>query len=260
MCPMILGLRVLQCPRIGTPSAARNWSPKACSSSLFLGVTTARMARPPALFCRSRILVVLPAPGSATMTCQERLCQAERNMAWNLRAKAVSMNGYVLKGEGVMLTIPLTSGASVRYGQDDQRRHLELLSSFWGEPVSSSRCPVSAQRLRRGGSLPVGDPIDVLARLHESRCYDVSAHALLRPEYANGPLALANARVSPASHRVYAWHGPPTSLCAPPSIVGNRLLQRRYHPRTNIFHEYRAGQIYPRILAAGLPSASRGRW
>src|SRR6266536_3201592 len=163
----------------------------------------------------------------------ERLCQAERNMAWNRLAKAVSMNGYVLKGEGVMLTIPLTSGASVRYGQDDQRRHLELLSSFWVEPVSSSRCPLSAQRLRRGGSLLVGDPIDVLARLHESRFYDVSAHALLRPEYANGPLALANARVSPASHRVYAWHGPPTSLCAPPSIVGNRLLQRRSHPRTN---------------------------
>src|SRR5215470_5273295 len=132
MCPMILGVRVLHCPRIGTPSAARNWSPKACSSSLFLGVTTARMARP--------------------------------------------------QGEGVMLTIPLTLGASVRYGQDDQRRHLELLSSFWGEPVSSSRCPLSAQRLRRGGSLLVGDPIDVLARLHESRCYDVSAHALLRPE------------------------------------------------------------------------------
>src|SRR6266567_2546905 len=118
---MSLGLRVLQCPRIGTPSAAKNWSPKACSSSLFLGVTTARMARPPALFCRSRMLVVLPAPGSATMTWKARLCQAERNMAWNLRAKAVSMNGYFLKGEGVMVPVPLTLGAKVRYAQDDQR-------------------------------------------------------------------------------------------------------------------------------------------
>src|SRR5260370_9659659 len=102
-----------------------------------------------------------------------------------------------------MLTIPLTSGASVRYGQDDQRRHLELLSSFWGEPVSSSRCPLSAQRLRRGGSLLVGDPLDVLARLPQSRCYDVSAHSLLPPESARGPLALAHPQVSPASHPGY---------------------------------------------------------
>jgi len=41
----------------------------------------------------------------------ERLCRAERNMAWNLRAKAVSMNGYFLKGEGVMVPVPLTLGA-----------------------------------------------------------------------------------------------------------------------------------------------------
>src|SRR5260370_650182 len=36
--------------------------------------------------------MVFPEPGSATMTCQLRLYQAERNMAWNLRSKAVSTN------------------------------------------------------------------------------------------------------------------------------------------------------------------------
>src|SRR5215469_4375106 len=87
-----LGLRVLQCPRIGRPSAAKNWSPSACSSSLFLGATTARTDRPPARFCRSRILMVLPAPGSATITCQLRLSQEWWSIFWSRLAKAVSTN------------------------------------------------------------------------------------------------------------------------------------------------------------------------
>ena len=41
--------------------------------------------------------IVLPAPGSATITCQERLCQAERSIAWNRRSKAVSMKMSFLK-------------------------------------------------------------------------------------------------------------------------------------------------------------------
>src|SRR2546422_178833 len=96
---MSFGLRVRQCPFSESPKALKNWSPSACSSSMFFGATTARTDRPPALFCRSRMAVVLPAPGSATSRCQERLSQESCSFAWSLRAKAVSMNGYFLKGE-----------------------------------------------------------------------------------------------------------------------------------------------------------------
>src|SRR5438874_7571953 len=89
-----------------SPKALKNWSPSACSSSMFFGATTARTDRPPALFCRSRILIVLPAPGSATMRCQERLSQASYSIAWNLRAKAVSMKMSFLKGECVIVLAP----------------------------------------------------------------------------------------------------------------------------------------------------------
>src|SRR5438105_3321027 len=104
---MSFGLRVLQCPRIGRPSAAKTWSPNACSSSLFLGATTARTDRPPALFCRSRILMVLPAPGSATIRCQERLSQASCSIFWNRFAKAVSTKMSFLKSGWVMRVPPL---------------------------------------------------------------------------------------------------------------------------------------------------------
>src|SRR5437660_5697868 len=127
---MSFGLRVLQCPRIGRPSAAKNWSPNACSSSLFLGATTARTDRPPALFCRSRILMVLPAPGSATMRCQERLSQASCSIFWNRFAKAVSMKMSFLKGERVIVLAPQAKQSEqVRHGQDDQARHPGQLSA-----------------------------------------------------------------------------------------------------------------------------------
>ena len=41
----------------------------------------ARTALEPAVVIRSRMPIVLPAPGSATITCQLRLCQAERSIA-----------------------------------------------------------------------------------------------------------------------------------------------------------------------------------
>src|SRR6266536_1595141 len=120
---MSFGLRVRQCPFSESPKALKNWSPSACSSSMFFGATTARTDRPPARFCRSRMVVVLPAPGSATSRCQERLSQESCSFAWSLRAKAVSMNGYFLKGEYAMGRVPLTSYEQVKYGLDDQVQH-----------------------------------------------------------------------------------------------------------------------------------------
>src|SRR5881394_1841531 len=134
-CPMSFGLRVRQCPFSESPKALKNWSPSACSSSLFFGATTARTERPPALFCRSRMLMVLPAPGSATSRCQERLSQESYSFAWRRLAKAVSMNGYFLKGDCVMVTTPLTSYEQVKHGLDDQDQHL-------GVPVGAKVWPV----------------------------------------------------------------------------------------------------------------------
>src|SRR5919108_423599 len=65
-----------------TPKAVNNWSPSACSSSLFLGHVTARIAGAPVVSTRSRMLIVLPLPGSATITCQLRLWREERSVAW----------------------------------------------------------------------------------------------------------------------------------------------------------------------------------
>src|SRR5436190_11746841 len=123
---MSFGLRVRQCPFSESPKALKNWSPSACSSSMFFGATTARTDRPPALFCRSRMAVVLPAPGSATSRCQERLSQESYSFAWSLRAKAVSMNRFFLKGECVMVTTPLTSYEQATHGLDDQAQHLRV--------------------------------------------------------------------------------------------------------------------------------------
>src|SRR6266487_2176202 len=109
-----------------------------------------------------------------------------------------------------MATSPLITCEWVRPEQDDQDRHQgwQVAGSrerfFWPQSL------LTARSLLPGGFLPVGDPIDVLARARESRCFDVSAHALLRPEYVRGPLALAREQVWPAPRRVCAWLWPPT--------------------------------------------------
>src|SRR5258708_40158423 len=190
-CPMSFGLRVLQCPRIGRPSAAKNWSPNACSSSLFLGATTARTDRPPALFCRSRMLMVLPAPGSATIRCQERLSQASYSIAWNLRAKAVSMNMFFLKGECIIVVAPLASCEQVKHGLDDQVRHLGQLSAVSVGQVSWPRYSLSAQRRWLDECPGAGDPIDAPVRLDESRYFGGGGQLLLRSECGHGLATLA---------------------------------------------------------------------
>src|SRR5258708_34805421 len=151
-CPISLGLRVRQCTRLGSPNAVKNWSPNACSSSLFFGATTARTVREPVVFSRSRMLMVLPAPGSATITCQLRLSKAERSIAWNLRAKAVSMKLFFLKGECVTVTAPLASYEQVKHGLDDQVRHLGVLVGALVGQVSWPRLKVVAQKRWLGES------------------------------------------------------------------------------------------------------------
>src|SRR5712691_9572702 len=208
---MSFGLRVRQCPRSGSPKALKNWSPSACSSSMFFGATTARTDRPPALFCRSRILMVLPAPGSATMRCQERLSQASCSIAWNLRAKAVSMKMSFLKGECVIVMAPQAlHSEQVRHGQDDQVRHLERLVVGSRVQVSWPRYLLSAQKRWLDECPGAGDPTDALAHLLESLCFDGGEPFLLRPECEHGLTALARGRDDAAPHRVCAWLWLPT--------------------------------------------------
>jgi hypothetical protein len=80
-------LRSLQRPREESPSAVKRKFPSAASFGSFLGAVTASTGyrRPPivpawrlAWSLRSQIPIVLPLPGSATMTCQLRLCHAWR--------------------------------------------------------------------------------------------------------------------------------------------------------------------------------------
>src|SRR6266702_1866890 len=107
---------------------------------MFFGATTARTDRPPALFCRSRILMVLPAPGSATIRCQERLSQASCSIAWNLRAKAVSMKMSFRKGECVIVMAPQAlRSEQVRHGQDDQVRHPGVPAGALAGPIAWPR-------------------------------------------------------------------------------------------------------------------------
>src|SRR6266568_1106969 len=109
-----------------------------------------------------------------------------------------------------MARAPLVRCERVGIELDDQGRHQgrrvagsrELF--FWPQSLLTVRSPLP------GGSPPVGDPIDALARLRESRCFDVSARAPLRPESVRGPLALARGRVWPAPRHVCAWLWPPT--------------------------------------------------
>src|SRR6266516_1875958 len=210
-CPMSLGLRVLQCPRSGSPNAVKNWSPNACSSSLFFGATTARTDRPPAVFSRSRKLMVLPAPGSATITCQLRLSQASCSIAWNLRAKAVSMKMSFLKGECVIVAAPQAlHSEQVRHGQDDQVRHPGQLSGGSRVRVSWPRCSLSAQKRWLDECPGVGDPIDALARLDEFLHFGDGEQSPLRSECERGLAALVHGQSSPAPRRVCAWHWLPT--------------------------------------------------
>src|SRR5260370_28094636 len=191
---MSFGLRVRQCPLSESPKALKNWSPSDCSSSMFFGATTARTERPPALFCRSRMLVVLPAPGSATSRCQERLSQESYSFAWSLRAKAVSMNGYFLKGECVMVTTPLTSYEQVKYGQGDQAQHLGVPSRALVGQVSWPQYSPSVQKRWLDECPGAGDPIDALAHLRESRCWADGAQFLIRSECERGVAALPPGR------------------------------------------------------------------
>src|SRR5438093_9103426 len=103
----------------------------ACSSSLFFGAVTARIEGEPVVRTRSRIPIVLPEPGSATMTCQLRLCRAERSIAWNRRSKAVSTKISFPKRGWVMAAAPLGMCERVRYEPDDQGPH-----PGWQVPVS----------------------------------------------------------------------------------------------------------------------------
>src|SRR6266487_2917220 len=201
---MSFGLRVRQCPRSGIPRAVKNWSPSACSSSIFFGATTARTDRPPALFCRSRILMVLPAPGSATMRCQERLSQASCSIAWNLRAKAVSMKMSFLKGECVIVAAPLaTRSERVRHVQDDQVRHPGRLAVGSRVQVSWPRYLLSAQRRWLDECPGVGDPIDGFARFDES----------LRCGVCVLTLVLATWDIRSQKSRFHSYEFPQPSLC-----------------------------------------------
>src|SRR6266571_1610418 len=208
---MSFGLRVRQCPRSGSPKAPKNWSPSACSSSMFFGATTARTDRPPALFCKSRILMVLPAPGSATMRCQERLSQASYSIAWNLRAKAVSMKMSFLKGEDVIVLAPQAlRSEQVRHGQDDQVRHPGVPTVALVEQVSWPRYSLSAQKRWPDECPGVGDPIDVLAHLLEFLCFGDGVPPVLHPEYEPERATLVHGRFWPVPRRVCAWLWLPT--------------------------------------------------
>src|SRR6266540_836399 len=195
---MSLGFRVRQCPRNCKPSAVKNWSPNACSSSLFFGATTARIERLPAVLIRSRIPIVLPAPGSATITCQERF------------SNAVSMKISLRKREWVMAVAPLASCERVRHVLDDQVRHPGQPPAVLRLSGSAPRYSLIAQLLLLYECLGVDDPIDDLARLDESLRFDDGAPPQLRPEYERGLAVLVHERSWPAPRRVCAWLWLPT--------------------------------------------------
>src|SRR6266702_4612975 len=204
-CPMSLGFRVRQCPRNGRPSAVYSWSPSACSSSLFFGVTIARIAREPAVLTRSRIPMVLPEPGSATRTCQLRLCQAERSMAWNRRSKAVSTKISFLSRGWVMAKAPLVPREPVRRVLADQHQHLGQLSAISQGQLSWVSRSLTVREPLLDGFPRVGGPIGGCVRLDESLRIVVCVLVPLRSEYGREPLALAHAPGTPASHRGCAW-------------------------------------------------------
>src|SRR5258707_2527401 len=97
-----------------------------------------------------------------------------------------------------MATAPLVTCERGGLEPDDQDRHQGWQVAGSRERFFWSQSLLTARSLPPDGSLPVGDPIDVLARSRESRCFDVSARAPLLPEYVLGPLALARGRVYPA--------------------------------------------------------------
>src|SRR6266581_1600894 len=109
-----------------------------------------------------------------------------------------------------MATAPLGTCERAGLEPDDQDRYQGRQVAGWRECFFLPQSLLTARSLPPGGSLPVGDPIDVLARLRESRCFGASARAPLRPEYVRGPLALVHGRVWPAPRRVCAWLWPPT--------------------------------------------------
>src|SRR5450755_1592465 len=199
---MSLGLRVRQCPVSFSPSAANSWSPSACSSSLFFGAVTAKITGEPVVWTISRMPMVLPEPGSATMTCQLRLCRAERSIAWKRRSKAVSTKTSLWKSWWVMRAAPLVTCEHVMGGLDDQGQHLEWQAGVLASPVSWPRHSLIAQALRRDECLPVGDPIDGFARLDESLRFGVCGGNPLLPECGRGLLALVHVRLLPRSRRV----------------------------------------------------------
>src|SRR5215470_5399759 len=256
-CPMSFGLRVRQCPLSESPKALKNWSPSACSSSMFFGATTARTDRPPALFCRSRMAVVLPAPGSATSKCQERLSQESCSFAWRRLAKAVSMNGYVLKGERVMSAAPLTSYEPVKYGLDGYHQHLGVLVEALVGQVSWPQESPSVQKRWQDECRRVGDPIDEPVHLRESRCCGDDVRLWLRLEYEHERAILGRSRDAAAPRRVCASLWLPTRSLCPPSAQGNRLPQhipprQKYteHPRPSC---HNTGQTHGHGVVRGVP-------
>src|SRR6266852_2391610 len=202
---MSLGLRVRQRPVSFSPSAANSWSPSACSSSSFFGAVTAKITGEPVVWTISRMPMVLPEPGSATMTCQLRLCRAERSSAWKRRSKAVSTKTSERKRGWVMRAAPLVTCEYAMGGLDDLGRHLGWQVEVLAWPVFWLRHSLIAQALRLDECLPVGDPIDGFARLDGSLRCGVCAQTPLLPECERGPLALVRVRLSPRSRRVCAW-------------------------------------------------------
>src|SRR5450755_1034464 len=140
----------------------------ACSLSLFFGAVTARITGEPVVRTISRMPIVLPEPGSATMTCQLRLSRAERNIAWNRRSKAVSTKMSFPKRGWVMAVDPLGMYERVRYEPDDQGLHLGRQVAVLDWQFFWPRRLLTVRALLWDGCPGVGDPIDGCAHLLES--------------------------------------------------------------------------------------------
>jgi hypothetical protein len=139
------------------------------------------------------------------MTCQLRLYQAERNMAWNLRSKAVSTKISFLSRGWVIRSPPPVPCEQVRHVLADQRQNLGQRAAISGVPLSWASRSLTVRGPLREGSPRVGDPIGGCVRLDESLRTFVCVLALLRSEYGRGPLAPA--RVPVLHHFVMFAHG-----------------------------------------------------
>src|SRR6266566_5909845 len=140
------------------------------------------------------MLVVLPAPGSATITCQLRLCLAQRSIAWKRFSNAVSTKISERMRGWVMNVSPLASCERVRYVQGDQVQHPGQPPAALRLERSMPRRSLIVQSLRRYECLGVGDPIDGPVHLRESLYFGDGALPPLRPEYERGLAALVHGR------------------------------------------------------------------